>query len=188
MATTDAVVRRRHSIVARMALHMLRGDLSSCRGHALRSGARCGFTGVRGSFFARHDVDEEVEHVGLGEGRGNVAALQGAALVLFCVDPGAHRQLGDEDVAAFGKKNRCLGTDHLHFWIGFHDFLDAGQRQLVQFVVVGFGFEVGDYMLPVSGQNVFVGAVEALVDLGSSAPFQFDHSETGKRTFAHAPV
>jgi hypothetical protein len=170
MATTDAVVWRRHSIVAWMALHMLRGDLGSCWRDALGSRACCGFTSVRGGFFAGHDIDEEVEHVGLGERGGDIATLQCTALVLFGMDPGAHRQLCDEDVAALGKEDRCLSRNHFHFWIGFHNFLDAGQRQLVQFVVMGFGFKVGDYMLPVGCQNVFIGAVEALVDLDSSAP------------------
>jgi hypothetical protein len=42
----------------------------------------------------------------------------------------------------------------------------------MQLVVVGLRFEVVDYVLPVGGQDVFVGTVEALVDLGSSAPIQ----------------
>ncbi len=35
----------------------------------------------------------------------------------------------------------------------------------MQFVVMGFGFQVVDYVLPVGGEDVFVGAVESLVDL-----------------------
>jgi hypothetical protein len=36
----------------------------------------------------------------------------------------------------------------------------------MQFVVMGFGFQVVNYVLPVGGEDVFVGAVESLVDLG----------------------
>ncbi len=56
-----------------------------------------------GGFLARDDVDEEVEHVGLGQRRGNVGALEGPPFVLLCVDPGPHGELGDEDIAALSK-------------------------------------------------------------------------------------
>ena len=62
-----------------------------------------------GGVLAGHDVDEEVEHVGLGQGGGDVGALQRAALVLLGVDPGAHGELGDEDVAALGEEDGCFG-------------------------------------------------------------------------------
>jgi len=42
------------------------------------------------------------------------------------VDPGAHREFRDEDVAAFGEEDGRFCGDHLDFWVGFHDFLDAG--------------------------------------------------------------
>jgi len=164
VASTDAVVRRRHGIVSRVALNVLRWD---CRGrYALCCSASGCLPGMRSSFFTGHDVDEEVEHVGFGKGRGDVAALKGPAFVLFCVDPGAHGQLRDEDVAAFGEQNWCFSRDHLHFWIRLHHFLDTREGQLMQFVVMGFGFQVVNYVLPVGGEDVFVGAVESLVDLG----------------------
>ncbi len=58
----------------------------------------------------------------------------------------------------------------------------------MQFVVMSFGFKVVDYVLPVGGEDVLVGAVEALVDLGSSAPFQQKITGIDNRTFAQAPV
>jgi hypothetical protein len=58
----------------------------------------------------------------------------------------------------------------------------------VQFVVMRFRFEVVDYVLPVGCQDVFVGTVEALVDLVSSAPVQPNRVEIDIRTFAQAPV
>jgi hypothetical protein len=58
----------------------------------------------------------------------------------------------------------------------------------VQFVVVGFGFEVGDDVLPVRGQDVFVGTVKTLVDLLSSALFPAEINGNKNRTFAQAPV
>jgi len=39
----------------------------------------------------------------------------------------------------------------------------------MEFVVVRFVLEVADYVLPVGGEDVFVGSVETLVDLCSSA-------------------
>lgn len=91
--------------------------------------------------------------------------MEGAALVLLCVDPGAHCEFCDKDIATFREEDWCFGGDHLHVWVGLHDFLDAGERQLVEFVVVGFGFEVVDYVLPVCGEDVFVSAVKTLIDL-----------------------
>jgi hypothetical protein len=35
----------------------------------------------------------------------------------------------------------------------------------MQFVVMGFGFQVVDYVLPVGGEDVFVCSMKALVDL-----------------------
>ena len=81
------------------------------------------------------------------------------------MDPGAHGEFCDEDVAAFRKQDGCFGGDHFDFGVGFHDFFDTCQRQLVQFVIVGVSLEVRDYLLPVGSEDVFVGAVEALVDL-----------------------
>lgn len=37
----------------------------------------------------------------------------------------------------------------------------------MQFVVMGLGFEVIDYVLPVGCEDVFVGSVKTLVDLVS---------------------
>ena len=39
----------------------------------------------------------------------------------------------------------------------------------MEFVVVGFILEVADYVLPVGGEDVFVGSVKTLVDLCMSA-------------------
>jgi hypothetical protein len=59
--------------------------------------------GMRCGLFAWHDVDKEVEHVTLGERGGDVGPLEGAAFVLLGVDPGAHGQLRDEDIATLGE-------------------------------------------------------------------------------------
>lgn len=67
------------------------------------------------------------------------------------MDPGAHRKLGDEDIAALGEEDGRLGGDHLDVGIGLHDLLDAREGQLVQLVVVRFGLEVVDRLLPVGG-------------------------------------
>lgn len=75
------------------------------------------------------------------------------------MDPCAHGEFCDEDVAAFREENWGFGGDHLDFWVGFHDFLDSCERELVQFVVVSLVFEVVDDVLPVCGEDVFVCAV-----------------------------
>ena len=117
------------------------------------------------SFFTRHDIDQEVEHVGLGQGRRNVGALQSTALVLFGVDPGAHGEFGDENVTALGKQDGSFGRDHLDFWVGLHNLLDASQGELVQLVVVFVRLELGDLLLPVCVEDVAVVTREALVYL-----------------------
>ena len=87
------------------------------------------------------------------------------------MNPSPHREFGDEDIAALRKEDRCFGGDHLDFWIGLHDFLDACERELVEFIIVGIGLEVGDYLLPVGCENVFVGSVKTLVDLFAGQPY-----------------
>lgn len=81
------------------------------------------------------------------------------------MNPCTHGQFGDEDVAAFGKQDWSLGRYHLHLRIRFHYFFDAGQRQLVDLVVMSFGLQVGYGLLPISGKNIPILAVQALVDV-----------------------
>jgi hypothetical protein len=104
---------------------------------------------MRRRLLARHDIDEEIKHIRLCQRGGDVRALQRPPLVILCVDPGAHGQLGDEDVAALCEEDGCLSRDHLDLRVGFHDFLYAGERQLVDLVVVVVGLEVVDGVLPV---------------------------------------
>jgi hypothetical protein len=125
---------------------------------------------LRRRVLPRNDIDEEIEHIRLAQRGGDVAALQSAALVLLGVDPGAHSELGDECLAGFGEDNRCLGGDHLDFWIGFHDFLDARERQLVDLVVVVLRLEHRHDLLPIGVENVAVVArAKALGDLNRDA-------------------
>ena len=81
------------------------------------------------------------------------------------MNPSSHGEFRDEDIAALGEEDGSLGRDHFDVRIGFHDFFDAREGQLVEFVVVGFGFEVVDGLLPVRGEDVAVVAYEALVYL-----------------------
>ena len=102
-----------HTVVSLRRGHLLLlGDLRSLLLLLLLlagSGGTFSARSTPGGVLAGHDVDEEVEHVGLGEGGGDVGALQGAALVVFGVDPGAHGEFGDEDVAALGEEDGRFG-------------------------------------------------------------------------------
>ena len=101
-----------HTVISLGRGHLLLlGDLSSLLLLLLlaRSGGTFCSRATTGGVLAGHDVDEEVEHVGLGEGGGDVGALQGAALVVFGVDPRAHGEFGDEDVAALGEEDGRFG-------------------------------------------------------------------------------
>ena len=120
---------------------------------------------LRSGVFARHNVDEEVEHVALSQGACNVTTLQGASLILLCVDPCAHGQLCDEDVATLREQDWRLSRDHFNIRVGLHDFLDTRQRELMQLVVVFIGLELRDLLLPVRVENVAVVARQPLVDL-----------------------
>lgn len=66
------------------------------------AGAGAASLGVACRFFTRDDIGEEVEYLGFGAGRGDVRTLEGAALVLLGMDPGANRQVGDEDITTLG--------------------------------------------------------------------------------------
>ena len=81
------------------------------------------------------------------------------------MNPGSHCEFGNEDVAAFREEDWRFGGYHLDFWIGLHDFLDACEWQLMQFIVVIVRLEVRDNLLPVGCQDVFIGSVKALIDL-----------------------
>lgn len=87
-----------------------RGELAG-RAHRRRRARGCLTRAlcVRSSLLARDYIDEEVEHVRFGEGGGDIRPLQGAALVVLGVDPSAHGQLGDEDIAALGEQDGRLG-------------------------------------------------------------------------------
>lgn len=111
---------------------------------------------MAGRFFPGNNVNKEIKHVGLGQRRGDVRPLQGSPLVLLRVDPGAHRQLRDEDVAPLGEEDRRLRRDHFHLRIRLHHLLDPRQWQLVDLVVVRVRLQVVDCLLPVSSQDVAV--------------------------------
>jgi hypothetical protein len=119
---------------------------------------------------ARHYIDEEVEHVRLAQSGGDVTPLQSAALVLLCVDPRAHGELGDEGLASLGEYDGRFGGDHLNFRVGLHDLLDTRKWKLVDLVVVVFRLEHRHDLLPVGVQDVAVVArAEALRDLNRDA-------------------
>ncbi len=106
------------------------------------------------------------------------------------MDPRAHRKLGDEDIAALGKEDGRLCGNHLDVGIRLHDLLNAREGQLVQLVVVGFGLEVVDRLLPVGGQDVAVVAYKALVYLFSSWSIESVESSPQRekiQTFAQVP-
>lgn len=70
------------------------------------------------------------------------------------MNPCAHGQLGDKDVATFGKQDGGFRRYHLDLGIRFHNLLDARQRQLMNLVVVGLSLQVGDRLLPVGSQDI----------------------------------
>lgn len=85
------------------------------------------------------DVDEEVEEVGVVDGRGDVLPVHGAALALERGGPGAAGELGDEELARLGEDHGRLAGDHPGAAVrgglprgALHDLLDARQRQRVR--------------------------------------------------------
>lgn len=175
----------------------MRLDTMLGRSHLTRSGSRtrsrgaslAGTLSVRSGLLTRNDVDQEVEHVGLREGGSNVGALESTALVVFGMDPGPHRQLGDEDVTALGEQDGGFGGDHLDLGIGLHDFLDSSKRELVNFVVVVVCLEVVDDVLPVSRQDIASCALQTLVHLNCVSVMVMVPDSSGERlTLAQVPV
>lgn len=82
--------------------------------------------------------------------------------------PGAHRQLGNEDVASFGEQDRRLGRDHLDLRVGLHDLLDPRQWELMLLVVMRVILQRADRVLPVGGEDVAVVSLKALIDLDAT--------------------
>ena len=115
--------------------------------------------------FSWNYIDEEIKHVALCKRSRNVAPLQGPPLVVFCVNPGAHCQFGDEDVAAFREEDWCFGRNHLDFWIGFHDLLDTCEWQLMDLEIMVIGLEVVYRLLPIGRQDLSRLTSQALIYL-----------------------
>lgn len=113
----------------------------------------------------RNDIDKKIKHVAFSECTRNIAPLQRAPLVFFCNDPRSHCEFCNKDVAALCKQYRRFCRDHLDVWIGFHDLFDACEWQMVEFVVVLFGLELDDLVLPVGVQYVAKRRAETLRDL-----------------------
>jgi len=156
-----------HGMLAGVVSGHLGLVLSCSRLRCLLGGSLSGVRALSmsGSLLPWYNIDEEVKHVGLGQGRCNVGALESSSLVLFGVDPGAHGELGDEDVAALGEEDGRLGRDHLNFGVRLHDLLYPGQGQLVELVVMGVALEVVNRVLPVGSENFLEMAMESLVDI-----------------------
>ena len=134
-------------------------------GAGAASGCGCSTFRVGSGLFTRNDVDQEVEHVRFCERGCDVRALEGASFVVFCVNPGAHCELGDENVASFGEEDGSFGRDHLDFRVRFHDFFYPCERKLVELVVMVFGLEGVDCLLPVRCEDLFGLALKTLVHL-----------------------
>lgn len=117
------------------------------------------------AFLSRNNIDQEIKHVTLCKGSGDITSLQSPSLIVLCVDPCTHGQLCDEDIASFGEENRSLGGDHFDFGVGLHNLLDAGKRQLMDLEIVSIGLEVVDGLLPVGGKDFARRAGQALIDL-----------------------
>lgn len=81
------------------------------------------------------------------------------------MDPCAHGELGDEDIATFREEDWCLSRYHLHIWVCLHNLLDSRQWQLVEFVVMIVGFEVVDYLLPVGRKDITIVTLQTLIYL-----------------------
>lgn len=139
-------------------------------------------------FFARHNVDQKVEHVRFAQCARNVRSLKGTTLVLFSMYPCAHSELRNEYVAAFREENGRFGGDHLDLWVGFHDLLDTRQWQLVKLVVVFVRLQLRDLLLPVRVEDVAIGAIESLIHLQYRQPSLFNPCVKRGLTFCHAPV
>lgn len=126
----------------------LRGSRSCRRRRLSRTlGVRCGF-------LARDDINQEIEHVRLGEGSGDIGSLESSSLVILGVDPRPHRELGDEDITSLGEENRRFSRNHLHLRVCFHDLLDSCQGELVDLIVMIVILEMIDNVLPIRRQNI----------------------------------
>lgn len=81
------------------------------------------------------------------------------------MNPCTHGQLGDEDVATFGKQDWGFRRYHLDLGIRFHNLLDACQWQLMNLVIVSLSLQIGNGLLPIGRQDVPILAMESLADL-----------------------
>ena len=133
--------------------HVLTRNLSLARssrnGLGPSSGLCSSSLGMRCCLFPGNNINQKVEHVGLGQSRGDVRSLKSTALIFLCVNPSTHREFRDENIAAFGKQYRRFRRDHFHFWVGFHDFFDPSQGKLMDLVVVSIALKVSDGLLPI---------------------------------------
>lgn len=104
----------------------LRARCSSVAANCSRKGSSSSSSPV----LPRDDINQEIEHVGPGDGRGDVIPLQRPPLVLLGMPPGAERELEHEGLAGAGEEDRGLGGDHPDVLVGLHDLLrEAKERE-----------------------------------------------------------
>ena len=141
---------------------------------------------MTGGLFSRHDIDQEIEHVGLGQCGCDVGALQCPPLVLLGVDPRSHGEFCNENVTSLGEQDGSFGRNHFDFGVRFHDFFDARQRQRMNLVIVVLIFQRVDCLLPICGQNFAIVAGQTLANLNPrSATESPRHCATGGNKTVH---
>lgn len=55
----------------------------------------------RACFLPRHNINKKIKHIRLAQSSRDIRSLERASFVLLRVYPRSHRELGDEDIAAF---------------------------------------------------------------------------------------
>jgi len=126
---------RREGVPGRLVEERRRGGAEKRNGRSGNVGADAGGGAGGGAGFelgGGDEVNEEVEEIGVADGGGDVAALEGAAFVLLRVDPGAQGELRrarrgrkgdaggyleDKELACFGEERGGFGGDHAHVLI-----------------------------------------------------------------------
>ena len=118
--------------------------------------------GCCGGFGLLNDIDQKVKDIRLLNGFSDIFFLQGSSFVQLTVIPRPDTQIQNKQFTRLGKQDGRFGTNHADIFVGFHDPLDASQRQIIVRleIVLRLLFQTGNVL-----QGLMPKGIEGMIEL-----------------------
>ena len=88
-------------------------------------------TSWKTNHFLLNDIHQKIENIRPLDCFLNILLLQRPALMMLRKGPASQCQFQNEQFARLGKQYWRFGRNHAHVLVGFHNALDASERQIV---------------------------------------------------------